>query len=316
MIWLTAIGSGILGLWWADSFHHGTFRGANIAGDPNFYSALQVVALPLILALAAWSRPLPRLVLYGIAAVAAVSIPASLSRGGMVALLVVVLLVAASPARGLFGTIRQKLAVYAGVAVIMAAVVAYAGDDLANRFALLASDPSGGAGRADLALAAAHGFSEHPVAGLGYGGFVTSSFALLRDTPGVFLLAHLRYQDYPGQQVHNTYLESLVELGVPGLLLFLALLLAAARSLVRSARRARATGDRFVEGVATALLIGLAAFSVSSFTISTETSRVLWLLIGLSLALSAMTAPPSVRTNRGQTPIVVQTNPEVEDPGA
>ena len=68
--------------------------------------------------------------------------------------------------------------------------------------------------------------------------------------------------------------------------------------------------------VATALLIGLAAFSVSSFTISTETSRVLWLLIGLSLALSAMTAPPSVRTNRGQTPIVVQTNPEVEDPGA
>ena len=316
MIWLTAIGSGILGLWWADSFHHGTFRGANIAGDPNFYSALQVVALPLILALAAWSRPLPRLVLYGIAAVAAVSIPASLSRGGMVALLVVVLLVAASPARGLFGTIRQKLAVYAGVAVIMAAVVAYAGDDLANRFALLASDPSGGAGRADLALAAAHGFSEHPVVGLGYGGFVTSSFALLRDTPGVFLLAHLRYQDYPGQQVHNTYLESLVELGVPGLLLFLALLLAAARSLVRSARRARATGDRFVEGVATALLIGLAAFSTSSFTISTETSRVLWLLIGLSLALSAMTAPPSVRTNRGQTPIVVQTNPEVEDPGA
>ena len=130
------------------------------------------------------------------------------------------------------------------------------------------------------------------------------------------MLAHLRYQDYPGQQVHNTYLESLVELGVPGLLLFLALLLAAARSLVRSARRARATGDRFVEGVATALLIGLAAFSVSSFTISTETSRVLWLLIGLSLALSAMTAPPSVRTNRGQTPIVVQTNPEVEDPGA
>ncbi len=315
MIWLMAVGSGLLGLWWADSFHHGTFRGANIAGDPNFYSALQVVALPLILTLAAWSRPLPRLVLYGIAAVTAVSIPASLSRGGMAALVVVLVLVAASPTRGLFGTLRQKLAVYAGVAVIVAAVLAYAGGDLGNRFAALASDPSGGAGRADLALAAAHGFSEHPIVGLGFGGFVPSSFALLRDTPGVFLLAHLRYQDYPGQEVHNTYLESLVELGVPGLLLFLALLVAAARSLLQSARRARAAGDRFIEGVATALLIGLAAFAVSSFTISTETSRALWLLIGLSLALSAITAPPAVGQNRRQTPIVVQTNPEGEAPG-
>jgi O-antigen ligase len=315
MIWLMAIGSGLLGLWWADSFHHGTFRGANIAGDPNFYSALQVVAIPLILTLAAWSRPFPRLVLYGIAAVAAVSIPASLSRGGMVALVVVLVLLAVSPARGLFGNLRQKLAVYAGVAVIAAAVLAYAGGDLSSRFALLASDPSGGAGRADLALAAAHGFSEHPVVGLGFGGFVPSSFALLRDTPGVFLLAHLRYQDYPGQEVHNTYLESLVELGIPGLLLFLALLLAAARSLLQSARRARAAGERFIEGIATALLIGLTAFSVSSFTISTETSRALWLLIGLSLALSAITATPPMGPNRLPTPIVVQTNPEGEDPG-
>jgi O-antigen ligase len=308
MIWLMAIASGLLGLWWADSFHHGTFRGANIAGDPNFYSALQVIALPMIVALAAWSAPLPRLLLYGIAAVTAVSIPASLSRGGMVALLVVLLLLAASPARGLFRTTRRKLAVFAGVAVIIVALVAYAGGDLGDRFAALASDPSGGAGRADLALAATHGFTEHPVVGLGFGGFVPSSFALLRDTPGVFLLAHLRYQDYPGQEVHNTYLESLVELGIPGLLLFLALLGAAARSLVRSARRARAAGDRFIEGVATASLIGLAAFSVSSFTISTETSRALWLLIGLSLALSAMTAPPSVAHDRRPTPIVVHTN--------
>ena len=316
MIWLMAIASGLLGLWWADSFHHGTFRGANIAGDPNFYSALQVIALPMIIVLAAWSRPLPRLLLYGIAAITAVSIPASLSRGGMVALLVVLVLLAVSPGRGLFGTIRQKLAVYAGVAVIIAAVLAYAGGDLGNRFAALASDPSGGAGRADLALAAAHGFTEHPVVGLGFGGFVPSSFALLRDTPGVYLLAHLRYQDYPGQEVHNTYLESLVELGIPGLLLFLTLLLAAARSLLRSALRSRARGDRFMEGVATASLIGLAAFAVSSFTISTETSRAMWLLIGLSLALSAMTAPPSVEQNRRPTPIVVQTNLEEEGPGS
>jgi len=200
--------------------------------------------------------------------------------------------------------------------VIIAAVLAYAGGDLGNRFAALASDPSGGAGRADLALAAAHGFTEHPVVGLGFGGFVPSSFALLRDTPGVYLLAHLRYQDYPGQEVHNTYLESLVELGIPGLLLFLTLLLAAARSLLRSALRSRARGDRFMEGVATASLIGLAAFAVSSFTISTETSRAMWLLIGLSLALSAMTAPPSVEQNRRPTPIVVQTNLEEEGPGS
>jgi hypothetical protein len=55
--------------------------------------------------------------------------------------------------------------------------------------------------------------------------------------------------------------------------------------LRRTARRAKAIDDAFTRSVANGLLVGLAAFSISSFLLSTETSRVLWLIVGLSLAL-------------------------------
>jgi hypothetical protein len=45
--------------------------------------------------------------------------------------------------------------------------------------------------------------------------------------------------------------------------------------------------------VANALLVALTAFAASSLLLSTETSRSLWLVIGLSLALPVMVSDAS-----------------------
>jgi len=302
LFWVAAVCSIALGLWWAASYALGISRYANAAGDANFIAALQVVALLMVLALAADARTHGRrLGLYVALAIIAGSIVATLSRGGLIALLVAVILVALTPARLFFGSGRRKLGVMLAVAAGLTLLLAFAWTDLSSRFAQGFNEPGVGAGRGDLDLAAIHGFQERPILGFGFGGFQPSSLQLLRTTPGVQLAVHLRClapnaAEYLrsagtfciGQPVHDAYLESLAELGLPGLLLFLGILSTTGVSLVRTAVRASREGNAFIASTAVALAAGLAALAVASFALSTETSRETWMIVGLSLALPGM----------------------------
>ena len=304
LLWVAAVCSIALGLWWAASYALGISRYANLTGDPNFIAALQVVALLMVLALAADARTLTRRIgLYAAVAIIAGSIVATLSRGGLIDLLVAVLLVAFTPARLLFGSGRRKLGLMLAVGAGLTLLLAVAWTDLSARFTQGFNEPGVAAGRGDLDLAAIHGFQEHPILGFGFGGFQPSSLQLLRTTPGVQLAVHLRClapnsAEYlrsagtfcTGQPVHDAYVESLVELGIPGLLLFAGILGTTGFSLVRTARRASREGDAFIAATAVALVVGLAALAVASFALSTETSRATWMIVGLSLALPTMRA--------------------------
>jgi O-antigen ligase len=124
---------------------------------------------------------------------------------------------------------------------------------------------------------------QRPLLGLGYGAFLNVSDNLIVQTPGInFQHFDLRPN---GSQVHNAYLGSLAELGIPGLVLFVGLLTSTALLLRRTAKRARAVGADFVARVANALLLSLLGWSIASLFLSSETSRALWIVIGLSLAL-------------------------------
>jgi hypothetical protein len=70
-----------------------------------------------------------------------------------------------------------------------------------------------------------------------------------------------------------------------GFVLFVGLLASTVLTLMRTAARARKIGDHLVSGVANALVIGLAAWCIGAFFISAETSRPIWIVIGISLAL-------------------------------
>jgi O-antigen ligase len=103
----------------------------------------------------------------------------------------------------------------------------------------------------------------------------------MRRTPGV----DLRHHKLRGEQAHNTFLGTAAELGLPGLVLFVGLLLSTGRALRRAAVRARRAGAYFLARIANALLVSLAGWSVGAVFLTAETFRLFWIAVGLSLAV-------------------------------
>ena len=303
IMWTLAVWSVLLGIWWITSYLRGISREFNPAGDSNFFGALQAIALPLVLALAAHTeRRALRVALYTGVAVIAASVVSTLSRGGIIVLLITTVIVLVLPSRLLFRSAGGKLAFFMMGMAGFAVLVAVASTDLGNRVQETLNDQTVANGRGDLALAAIHGFHDYPITGMGFGAFPPNSYQLLRTTPGVLLDAHqtcllsgstIRSSGTycTGIAAHDAYLESLVEMGVPGLLCFLSVLCATTAALVRALRRALIVNTTFAVSVTTAMLVGLAAYALDSFSLSSETNRMLWMIIGLTLALPSMIGP-------------------------
>ncbi len=276
--------SAITGLVSIAQYASGYSRTMGLAGDANFFAALQVAAVPLQAVLATRVRRASTrgVVLLGLA-ITVGSVVTSLSRGGLLALAAVVVLLMFQPARTFFRTPARKRAflmvTLAGAAILLVASFSA----LSARTSSLFTTSDGGSGRTDLWRAALGGWHEHPIAGMGFGAFIGQSDALLLRTPGVDFSAYALRPG--GQYVHNAYLESLTELGVVGVALFCAVLGAMALALRRTTRRARAAGVPLVASFSRALTLSLAGFAFASIFLSTETNRTLWILLGLSLAL-------------------------------
>jgi competence protein ComEA len=256
------------------------------AGDPNLFAVYQVLAIPPTIALAAstrrrWLRFLLVSAVLGILA----SIFVSESRGGLLALATVLLLIVVLPARAIFRSRPQKAAIL--ISVVLASGVAFAvtGASLIERVGSLETSDPTGSSRVFLWDAAWTSIKQRPVLGLGYGAFPAAAPRLLHETQGVDFRHIELHATGKASETHNVYLGTLAELGLPGLVLFMSVLLATARQLIRTSKRAREAGAAFVARIANALLLSLLGWSVASIFLSTESSRSLWVLIGVSLAL-------------------------------
>jgi O-antigen ligase len=300
--WLMAVVVGFVAI---SEYLAGGGRAVGYTGDANFFAAMQVIALPLGVALASdVERGGTRLLVLLGCGVITGSIFTSLSRGGVLALSGIILVLAMQPAGRIFRTAARKRAFFAMAALGGALLLSVSYGALSQRTASLFHTGEGGSGRQYLWAAALTGFREHPVTGLGYGAFDSQSNFLLERTPGVDFRV---YRERPtGQVVHSAYLSSLTELGVVGLALFAALLVATFATLRRVARRAEAMGDQLLATVARALTLSLIAFMLVSIFLSSETDRALWILMGLALALArigdAQSAPAWQSTPTPQYP--------------
>lgn len=289
LLWAIALSSLALAVLWITSYATGVDRRLNEAGDPNFFAALQVVSLPLVMVLASTTRHALHRLLLGVATVLiAASIISTLSLGGLIAMGTAALMIAVLPASTLFRSRPQKGAFLVAALIGLGGLFLIAQEDINRRLEIKVSHEDVSGGRGDLWDAAMNGYRHHPWGGLGYGAFYGTSFELLRTTPGVDLGRHLRFIGV-GEYVHNAYLGSLAELGPGGLLFFLGILGAGFRTLWRTAKRAAAANDVFKRSVSNALMVALLSFAVSSFTLSTETSRTLWTIVGVTMALASMT---------------------------
>jgi O-antigen ligase len=300
MLWTVTACTAVLAVWWIVSYLAGVDRAHNKAGDPNFNAMLLTMAIPLILVLTRRAvSPLRRAGLYAVIALAGGGVVATLSRGGLLALAAVAVVIVALPARTFFHSRSQKGAFLAAGLIGLVILLALTWGALVSRFQENSNQLDRGSGRGDLWAAALHGYHEHPFTGIGYGAFLASSQELLASTPGVNLKHFLNFNRLGGQEVHSAYLGSLTELGPVGLALFVAILLGTMRSLMRTGARARSEGDEEAGVMASALAVSLLAFIVASAFLSSETSgRGLWMIIGLALVLPSaiVPAPPADET--------------------
>lgn len=282
-------GAGVFGLFSIGSYIASgrSVAAEGLQGDQNYFALYQVAALPLALALAAMeNRPGRRSLLYAVVGIIVVSVVASLSRGGLVALAVVVLATLALPAPLLFGSMARKVSYGLMLATASALALLVGAAPFLERFRSIfdVSDPEAdrASGRLDLWRAAWHGFLEDPLFGLGAGNFQARALDLMQTTPGVDIR---RNYATAGRVVHNSFLEVLTELGVIGFALFLAVLGLTIWRMVVVYRRAAATGDLLSERSVTALFLAFVAIAVGGLSLSLEYGRLLWLVIGLTLAL-------------------------------
>jgi O-antigen ligase len=273
-------------------------------GDPDFFAAMQLVTVPLVLVMASETKNARlRLLLYAAVLTILASVFTSLSRGGFLAVAVLGLLLLMSRPERLFRSRHEKAIALVVVVLGMVAFFSrpYVREEVVSRaetiYAPKTKNDASGSGRTNLWKAAAKTAGEHPLTGIGFGGFGSISQELLFQTPGVDLDVQQMREEGDYFVAHNTYLGTAAELGLPGLLLYLGLLIATALSLRRTAQRAAAVGAPLVGRVAHALVLGLASWALTSFFLSGETARMFWILVGLSLALPKLL--PDARPARG-----------------
>ena len=118
----------------------------------------------------------------------------------------------------------------------------------------------------------------HPFFGVGLGNF---ELLVLQYETGEFMVQSV---------AHNTYLEIAAELGIPALVIFLALFLSSFLCLEKVRRQSAQLRIRFLEVAARGIEGGLAGYLVSAFFVSSEHEKGLWLLIFVSMCL-----PPLVK---------------------
>ena len=199
------------------------------------------------------------------------------SRGGFVALVAV--LVAAVL---LGGRWRGRAA---GLLLIVAIVTPVYLFVLAPSAAVQHLSSSSSSGRTDLWKVGLKMFEANPVAGVGSGNFTVASIHYVQQA-GDITRADL-IVDVP-HAAHNTYLEIIDELGVPGFLMFLTIVIGSISAALRAARIYERRGDTSFELMSRGVALAVIALLTADFFITNEYEHLLWLLLALPPALLAV----------------------------
>jgi hypothetical protein len=219
---------------------------APLTADPNDLAMMLCLLLPYVVGLIR-IRPEPwmRVLLMGAIGLAVAGVTLTFSRTGFVTLMTI----AGVYAWRLRGAARRRIVAIVGVAVL---AIAAASPAYVARVATILdkdSDPTGSSQeRWDDAVVAVRLVLRNPLIGAGIGG----SARALHDERGPL-----------NRDIHNVYLQHAVDLGVPGVALFLALMFACFRSLRRVRERcAEHPSLHELACLAEAVSVSLVAFAV------------------------------------------------------
>jgi putative inorganic carbon (HCO3(-)) transporter len=251
-------------------------------GEPNELAAVLVAGIVLAAGLAAVmkGKPLARIALVGAAGMCLISIFLTLSRGGLIAL-AVAMVVAVFVA----GRWRPAAALLA-VATLSSVVLFFAFAATPNQRARV-TEVGSGSGRSDIWEVGWRMVEANPVHGVGVGQFQSSAVHYLI-APGVIKRSDL-IVDTP-KVAHNIYLQVLAEMGVLGLIPFLIIIGFSLRCSLRAARAFERRRDQGMELMSRSVLVALVGILAADFFVSQQFSKQLWLLLGLGPALLAISS--------------------------
>lgn len=261
--------------WLAGSALYGAaFRPGFVVGDPNYFTASVLVVLPFACYILT-ERQVPWERLFCLAAITVTlwAVMLSASRGGFLGLV--------AAAVYLIFRSRRPWRNLTLVAVLLALVLALAPNNPLKRLL----HPNGGdrqssENRLVTWQAGMRMFAAHPLLGVGLDNFKAE---LPHYTPAGTNVDFL---------AHNTYIEIAATMGLPGILVFVAILGFTFASLRRSRRLAQRVEAEWIDLTAAGLEAGLAGFAIAIFFLSAAFLKLLWFAVFISAALPALLAVP------------------------
>jgi O-antigen ligase len=253
---------------------------SGLAGNPNDLALVLNLLLPIALGLALGRRrPQGRLLTLLAAGVLAMGVVVTFSRAGFLTLAITVLVYVLK----LLG--RGRAAPAAAVALLAFLALPLLPDGYVSRVASIASvesDPTHSAqNRWADTRAAVRILAERPLLGAGLG----MNILALNDERGSTWTA-----------VHNVYLQLGVELGLPGVALFVALVVTSLRTARRVQRAAKRSEDSDLFHLAEGIEVALLAFAMSGLFYPVAYHFYFYLIAGLAAAAGAMPIAAPVAT--------------------
>lgn len=247
------------------------FRPGWVVGDANYFALSAVLCAPLAFYLMKESEVLwERVYCLGCLLLTLVAVTLSASRGGFLGLIVAFLFFIKRSA--------QPLRNFVLVTVLAAPIIIFAPASPVHR--LLHpnySDTSAEDSRLQVWRAGLRMIAQHPWTGIGLGNFkykVTQYEGIGENMEKI---------------AHNTYIGVAAEMGLPSLLVFVLVLFFAFRNLSHARQLSLDEDVPLVYEAATGIQAGLLGGAVAIFFLSSETQKLLWLMVFLAPTLLALT---------------------------
>jgi O-antigen ligase len=251
-----------------------------VTGDPNYFALSALLCLPLALLMALEHRqPLERLFCWASFAVTLFAFTLAASRGGFLGLIV-------SFAAVVWQSQRRIRFLVLGVLALGLLALAAPTSPVARLLEPGRPDIESMDVRAALFWAGLNMFERHMWTGIGVGKFklLVGTYAL--DEGQLHSVAH------------NTYLEVGAELGILGLLAFLAILFSAFWTLRRLRLKTARGRIPLLHSAAHGLEAGLLGAALAIVFLSALHARLMWFVIILSMCLPVLAAYPVPRVSR------------------
>lgn len=258
------------------------YRLAGPVGDPNFYSQFMVVIVPLALD-RVWTetRPLLRLLAGWSLGVTVLTIVFTFSRGALIALIVVMVLM----------MVRRPPNLGAIVITIALAIplMQFVPDSYLDRLTtLLDLVPGLGSddaavtevsyrGRTSEMLIGLYMFRDNPFIGVGFENYPTHYQKYSRQ-----LGMDPRLED---RHAHSLYIQILAEHGLMGAFSFGGILLVAMYYIYKAERKFKELGYDEEEGIAAAFFVAMVGYLIAAVFLHMAYPRYFWLLIGIAYSL-------------------------------